>query len=98
MKSRTLDQLSDLDAKRLAEKMDAAGIVMQLVSLNYPGTEQSDIEEAIAIARDANLALAEAVRKPPTRLVGLAAFPTGAPEQAARNSNARSSRMVSRAP
>jgi predicted TIM-barrel fold metal-dependent hydrolase len=81
--ARILDQLVDLDSKRIAE-MDAAGVDMQVLSLNYPGTEQSEAEEAIAIARDANLALAEAIRKYPVRFAGLAALPTAAPDKAAK--------------
>jgi predicted TIM-barrel fold metal-dependent hydrolase len=81
--AKTLDRLGDLGDGRLAE-MDAAGIDMQLLSLNAPGTEQSGAEEATAIARDANDALAAAVNKHPTRLAGLAALPTAAPEQAAK--------------
>ena len=60
--ARIFEQLGDLGDKRLAE-MDAAGLDMQLLSLNYPGTEQVDADAAIAIARDANDVLAAAVRK-----------------------------------
>ena len=74
--------LGDLGDKRIAE-MDAAGLDMQLLSLNYPGTEQLEAEDAIAIARDTNDALANAVRKYPARLAGLAALPTPAPDKAA---------------
>jgi uncharacterized protein len=75
-------RLADVGAKRLAE-MDAAGIEMQVLSLQYPGTEQCEDAEAIAIAQEANDFLAEAVNKHPTRFAGLAALPTGTPEKAA---------------
>jgi predicted TIM-barrel fold metal-dependent hydrolase len=75
-------QLNDLGGGRIAE-MDAAGIDMQVLSLNYPGTEQSEADEAVAVAQEANDALAAAVKKYPTRLAGLAALPTAAPDKAA---------------
>jgi predicted TIM-barrel fold metal-dependent hydrolase len=76
-------QLADLGAGRIAE-MDAAGIDMQLLSINSPGTEQCETaEQAIATARDANDVLADAVRRHPTRFAGLAALPTAAPDKAA---------------
>ena len=80
--AKTFDQLSDVGAKRLAE-MDAAGIDMQVLSLNYPGTEQSEAAEAITTARDANDFLADAVKENPTRFAGLAALPTAVPDKAA---------------
>jgi len=75
-------QLGDLGAKRIAE-MDAAGLDMQLLSLNYPGTEQSEADVAITTARETNDVLAVAVKKHPKRLAGLAALPTPAPDKAA---------------
>jgi predicted TIM-barrel fold metal-dependent hydrolase len=75
-------RLADLGAKRLAE-MDAAGIDMQVVSLQYPGTEQCAEDEATAVANEANDFLAAAVKKHPTRFAGLAALPTAAPQKAA---------------
>ena len=76
-----LDRLCDLDAKRLSE-MDAAGIDMQVLSLSAPGVEQMEPADAIAMARDTNDYLADAVRRHPTRFAGLAAVPTGSPKQA----------------
>lgn len=75
------EQLCDLGARRLAE-MDAAGIDVQVLSLNYPGTEQSEAADAIAAASETNDVLAEAVKKNPTRFAGLAALPTAAPDKA----------------
>jgi predicted TIM-barrel fold metal-dependent hydrolase len=77
-----LDQLQDVGDRRIAE-MDAAGIDMQVLSLNSPGVEQSDVEEQISLARESNDFLAEAVIKNPTRFAGFAALPIAAPEQAA---------------
>ncbi len=62
--------------------MDAAGIDMQVLSLSAPGVEQMEPADAIAMARDTNDYLADAVKKYPTRFAGLAAVPTGAPKQA----------------
>jgi predicted TIM-barrel fold metal-dependent hydrolase len=76
-----LDRLTDLGAKRLSE-MDAADIDMQVLSLSAPGAEQSEPADAIAIARDTNDYLAEAIKNHPTRFAGFAAIPTGAPKQA----------------
>jgi len=75
-------RLCDVGAKRIAE-MDAAGIDMQVLSLSAPGVEQMAAADAIAMARDTNDYLADAVKKHPTRFAGLAAVPTGAPEEAA---------------
>lgn len=77
-----IDRLCDVGAKRLAE-MDEAGIDFQLLSLAAPGVEQLDAAEAIALARDANDYLADAIKKNPTRFAGLAAVPTPAPDRAA---------------
>jgi uncharacterized protein len=77
-----LEQLADVGDKRLAE-MDAAGIDMQVLSINAPGFEQVETAEMIAGAREANDFLLEAVKKNPTRFAGLAALPIEAPDQAA---------------
>ena len=63
--------------------MDAAGLDVQVLSLNSPGVEQADAAEQIAIARDANDFLAEAIKKHPTRLAGFAVLPVASPERAA---------------
>jgi predicted TIM-barrel fold metal-dependent hydrolase len=77
------ERLFDLGDKRIAE-MDAAGLDMQLLSLNSPGVEQSEPAEAIAAARDANDFLAEAVKRHPTRFAGLASLAIQAPDEAAK--------------
>lgn len=82
MGQRTLARLADLDGGRIAE-MDAAGIDMQVLSINSPGTEQTDPADVLAVARDANAVLADAIRRHPTRFAGLMALPTAIPDQAA---------------
>ncbi len=77
-----VEQLADLDDLRIAD-MDAAGIDVQVLSLNSPGVEQLDPPAAEALARQANDTLGEAVRRHPERFAGFAALPTAAPEIAA---------------
>src|ERR1700690_1716344 len=77
-----VEQLLDLDNLRIAD-MDAAGIDMQVLSLNSPGVEQLEPAAAEALARQANDHLGEAVRRHPNRFAGFAALPTAAPEIAA---------------
>src|SRR5580693_6001995 len=77
-----LEQLCDVGARRIAE-MDAAGIDIQVLSLTSPGVEQLDATEAMAIARESNEFVVDAVRNHPERLAGFATIPTAAPDQAA---------------
>jgi predicted TIM-barrel fold metal-dependent hydrolase len=77
-----IDQLCDLDARRIAD-MDAASIDVQVLSLTSPGVEQLDAAEAVELARDVNDRLADAVRSHPSRFAGFAALPTMAPDSAA---------------
>jgi predicted TIM-barrel fold metal-dependent hydrolase len=77
-----VDKLSDVGAQRDAA-MDAAGIDIQVLSLNSPGVEQAEPEEAVACARDANDFLAEAIRQNPQHFAGFAALPVQAPDRAA---------------
>ena len=86
--AKLFEQLNDLGDKRIAD-MDAAGLDMQVLSLNYPGTEQVDADAAIDVARESNDALAAAMKKHPTRIGGLAALPTAAPDKAAAELQAR---------
>ncbi len=76
------EQLRDLGDKRLTE-MDAAGIDVQVLSLNSPGVEQLDAEEARKIARETNDFLASAVKSHPQRFAGFATLPTSDPKAAA---------------
>ena len=64
-----LDRLGNLDDRQIAD-MDAAGIDVQVLSLTSPGTEQLEAAEAVALAREANDLLAEAVRRHPSRFAG----------------------------
>ena len=75
-------QLQDVGVKRIAE-MDAAGIDMQVLSLNSPGVEQADAAEQISISRESNDFLAAAVKNNPKRFAGFASLPIAAPEKAA---------------
>jgi uncharacterized protein len=77
-----VDQLSDVGQRRIVE-MDAAGIDMQVLSLNSPGVEQLDAPEAVKIARQTNDWLAQAIQKYPERLAGFATLPTQDPKIAA---------------
>lgn len=77
-----LAQLGDLGEKRIAE-MDAAGIDLQVLSLNSPGIEQLDAPEAAVLAREANDFVAAAVERYPARFAGFACIPLAAPEKAA---------------
>src|SRR5215469_9280561 len=77
-----IDRLVDLDARRIMD-MDDADIDVQVLSLTSPGTEQLEAAEAVALAREANDLLAEAVRRHPNRFAGFAALPTAAPDTAA---------------
>jgi predicted TIM-barrel fold metal-dependent hydrolase len=76
------DGLRDIGDKRIAE-MDAAGIDMQVLSLNSPGVEQAETADAIAVSREANDFLGEAVKKYPKRFGGFASLPIQAPDKAA---------------
>jgi len=76
------EQLQDVGDKRVAD-MDAANIDMQVISLNSPGVEQSEAAEQIAISRESNDFLTEAVKKHPKRFAAFAALPVAAPDKAA---------------
>ena len=86
--AKLIGPLCDIGDQRIAA-MDAAGIDMQILSLTSPGTEQLDAAEAIALARESNDALAEAVKKHPTRFQAFAALPTMAPDKAVAELEAR---------
>ena len=82
------EDLQDLGDKRIAN-IDAAGIDMQVLSLNSPGVEQADVPEQIAIARESNDVLAEAVKKNPKRFAAFASLPVAAPDKAAEELDRR---------
>lgn len=64
--------------------MDAAGIDLQVLSLNSPGVEQAEVADAITCAREANDYLAGAIKRHPTRFAGFASLPIQAPDEAAK--------------
>ncbi len=80
--AKIVEQLAEVGDKRVAE-MEAAGIDVQVLSLNAPGVEQVEAAEAVAAARASNDFLAGVVKAHPTRFAGLAALPTAAPDTAA---------------
>ena len=80
--AKILAQLQDVGDGRLAE-MDAAGIDVQVLSLNAPGVEQAEVSEQVAIARESNDFLIDVVKKNPKRFAGFASLPVGAPDKAA---------------
>ncbi len=75
-------RLLDLDGTRIAD-MDAAGIDVQVLSLNTPGLQRLDAATAVPLAREENDRLAEAVARHPDRLAAFAALPTADPVAAA---------------
>jgi predicted TIM-barrel fold metal-dependent hydrolase len=77
-----LARLTDFYDLRLSE-MDKYGIELAIVSLNSPGPQNvHDTAQAIAMARRANEALAEAIAKRPDRFRGFAALPMQDPDAA----------------
>ncbi len=84
--TRIVDQLLNLDNGRISE-MDAAGVDIQVLSVHSPGVEQLGPAEAVTLSRDINDQLAEAVKRHPTRFIGLAALPTIVPDAAVSELN-----------
>jgi predicted TIM-barrel fold metal-dependent hydrolase len=74
--------LADLGDRRLAA-MDAYGIDLQVISHTTPGVQHLDPATAVPLAREANDALAAAVRAHPDRFAGFATLPTSDPAAAA---------------
>ncbi|MFE6365694.1 amidohydrolase family protein [Streptomyces sp. NPDC057806] len=76
-------RLLDLTGERLAE-MDAAGLDMQVLSLNSPGIQaETDAGTAVAQAAAVNDLLAGVVADHPDRFAGFAALPLQDPKAAA---------------
>jgi 5-carboxyvanillate decarboxylase len=75
--------LQDLDQVRL-QHMDEAGIDKQVIALTAPGVQALDRAEAVSFATLANDQLADAIRRHPTRFVGMIAVPPQDPAAAAR--------------
>jgi len=80
--TRIIEQLTEVGDRRVAE-MDAAGIDVQVLSLNAPGTEQLEAADQVTLARDANDFLHGVVEAHPARFAGFAVLPTAVPDKAA---------------
>ena len=76
-------RLLDLEDERL-RLMDEAGVDMHVLSVTIPGVQMFDADRAVEHAIRANDRLAEAVRRHPRRLAGLACFAPQSPVRAAR--------------
>jgi predicted TIM-barrel fold metal-dependent hydrolase len=79
---RIQEKLLDLGAGRLAD-MDAAGIDVQVLSLAVADLDRLEPATATSLVRDANDAMATAVRAHPDRFAALAALHLREPEKAA---------------
>lgn len=77
------EKLLDLGEGRIAE-MDEAGVDIQVLSLCIPGCDNFEPADGIAMARQTNDELAEAINKYPDRYVGLAAVAPQDPEGSAK--------------
>ena len=64
--------------------MDEAGITMQVLSTTGPGADLVDGAEGVALARETNDALAEAIARHPARFAGFAHLPMREPDAAAK--------------
>ena len=71
--TRIEEALLDLGDRRLAE-MDAAGVDVQVVSMNLPGCEQFDPREGARLARERNDVLAELIAPNRDRFTALASL------------------------
>jgi predicted TIM-barrel fold metal-dependent hydrolase len=77
-------RLVDIQTKLVAS-MDANGVGMMILSLNAPAVQAiADPKRAIEVAKQANDALAEHVRKRPDRFAAFAALPLQDPDAAIR--------------
>ena len=77
------ERLQDVDAQRIAD-MDATGIDVQIMALTAPGVQVFDAATATSLSVLANDFLADAVRRHPSRYVGLAACAPQDPAHAAK--------------
>jgi 5-carboxyvanillate decarboxylase len=75
--------LQDLDQLRL-QHMDAAGIDKQVIALTAPGVQALDRATAVSFSQLANDQLAAAIRRHPTRFVGMIAVAPQDPAAAAK--------------
>lgn len=75
--------LTDLDQLRI-QHMDECGIDKQVIALTAPGLQAMDKSTAVAFAQIANDQLADAIRRHPTRFVGMIAVAPQDPTAAAK--------------
>jgi predicted TIM-barrel fold metal-dependent hydrolase len=73
------DELADIGNSRV-QYMNEAGIDVQVLSLVQPGTQAYEAAKSIAMAKDANDRMYEAMRAHPTRFAAFAALPTADPK------------------
>jgi predicted TIM-barrel fold metal-dependent hydrolase len=78
-----LELAPEIGERRLAS-MDEAGISVQVLSTTGPGADLVDGAEGVALARETNDALAEAIARHPDRFAGFAHLPMREPEAAAK--------------
>lgn len=78
-----VERLQDVGERRIAD-MDAAGIAKQIVSLTAPGVQVFDKATAVSLTESYNDQLADATRRHPDRLYGLAAVAPQDPAHAAK--------------
>lgn len=79
---RIKERLYDFAGIRLAE-MDAAGVDMQVLSHQSPGSQRLPEDIAVAACRASNDALAAVIADAPDRFAGFAMIPTTQPDAAA---------------
>lgn len=77
------EKLMDMGEGRIAE-MDEAGVDIQVLSLCIPGCDHFEPADGMAMARQTNDELADAIKKYPERYVGLAAVAPQDPEGSAK--------------
>jgi predicted TIM-barrel fold metal-dependent hydrolase len=78
-----LDLAPEIGEQRL-RLMDEASITVQVLSTTGPGADLVDGAEGVALARETNDALAEAISRHPTRFAGFAHLPMRDPNAAAK--------------
>src|ERR1700692_3658651 len=90
-------RLEDIGQGRVAA-MDAAGIDVSILSVVTPATQALPARDAIALAREANDEVTDAVRAHPARFRALATLPTRAPRPGPRNARGAPPSWVTAAP
>src|SRR5918994_4227773 len=64
------------DIERRLDHMDRLGIDIHVLTIPAPGADRFEAEDAVAIARAANNAIAAICRKHPTRFTGFFTLPS----------------------